>query len=73
MSTEILSQLVFLNMFEKGKILRKIWICLNNFFLSNQLKGININQNFFSPQSEPHTGGTIPYFPKIVYIFCDQS
>ena len=26
----------FLNMFEKGKILRKIWFCLNNFFLSNQ-------------------------------------
>ncbi len=27
---------VFLNIFEKGQIVRKIWICLNNFFLSNQ-------------------------------------
>ena len=35
-STEILSQFVFLTMFEKGKILRKIWICLNNFFWTNQ-------------------------------------
>ena len=28
-STEILRKLAFLNMFEKGQILRKIWICLN--------------------------------------------
>ena len=46
---------VFLTRFEKGQILRKIWICLNNFFCSNQLKGININKNWFSPQSGPHT------------------
>ena len=39
----------------KGKILRKIWICLNYCFWSNQLRGISINQKFFSPQSEPHT------------------
>ncbi len=31
-STEILRKFAFLNMFEKGQILRKIWICLNNFF-----------------------------------------
>ena len=30
-STEKLSQFVFITMFEKGQILRKIWICLNNF------------------------------------------
>ena len=31
-STETLRKFVFLNMFEKGQILRKIWICLNNCF-----------------------------------------
>ncbi len=31
-STEILRKVVFLNKFEKGKILRKIWISFNNFF-----------------------------------------
>ena len=31
-STEKLRKCVFLNMFEMGQILRKIWICLNNFF-----------------------------------------
>ena len=30
--TEILRKFVFLNKFEKGQILRKIWICLNNCF-----------------------------------------
>ena len=35
-STEILRKFVFLNKFEKGQILRKIWICLNNFFWTNQ-------------------------------------
>ena len=38
---------VFLTMFEKGQILRKIWICLNNFFWLNKQKGININKNCF--------------------------
>ncbi len=28
-------KIFFFYMFEKGLILRKIWICLNNFFLSN--------------------------------------
>ena len=31
-STEILRKFDFLNMSEKGQILRKIWICLNNWF-----------------------------------------
>ena len=35
-STEIHRKFVFQSMFEKGLILRKIWISLNNFFLSNQ-------------------------------------
>ena len=38
-STEILRNFVFLTMFEKGKILRKIWICLNIFFLIKPVKG----------------------------------
>ena len=39
-SNEILSKFVFLNMFEKEQILRKIWICLNNFFFINPVKGV---------------------------------
>ena len=35
-STEILRKFVFLNKFEKGQILIKISICLNNYFWSNQ-------------------------------------
>ncbi len=31
-STEIIRKVVFLNKFEKGQILRKIWICLNKSF-----------------------------------------
>ena len=54
-STEILWKFVYLTMFEKGQILRKIWICLNNPFWTNQLLKININKKKFSPQSEPHT------------------
>ena len=53
--TEIHRKFLFLTVFEIGQILRKIWICLNNFFWSNQLKRININKNSFSPKSEPHT------------------
>ena len=54
-STKRLRKFVFLTMFERGKILRLIWICLNNRFLINQWKGININKNGFSPQSGPHS------------------
>ena len=35
-STEIIRNFVFLTLFKKGKILRKIWICLNNCFRLNQ-------------------------------------
>ena len=35
-TTDILIKFVFLNMFEKWQILRKIWIRLNNLFWSNQ-------------------------------------
>ena len=50
---EILRKFVFLAMFEKRQILRKIWICLSNFFDQITKKWININQNRFSPLSEP--------------------
>ena len=53
--TELLTKIVFLKIFEKGKILRKIWNCLNNSFWTNQWKGTNIKQICFSPQNEPHT------------------
>ena len=53
--TEILTKFVFLNMFENGQILRKIWICLNNSFWSNQWKGTNIKKICFSPHTVPHT------------------
>ena len=32
MNTEKHSKFVFLNMFEKGQVRKKFWICLNNFF-----------------------------------------
>ena len=54
-STEKLRKFVFLTVFEKGQILRKIWICLSKCFWSNQKKRIIINKNSFSPQSRPHT------------------
>ena len=53
--TEELRKFVFLTMFEKWQILRKIWICFNHFFWSNLYKGVIINKNCFSPQSEPPT------------------
>ena len=37
--SEILSKFVFLNKVENGQDLRKIWICLNNFFFINPVKG----------------------------------
>ena len=53
--TEILTKFVFLNMFENGQILRKIWICLNNCFLTNQWNGTNIKQKLFFSPNEQHT------------------
>ena len=47
--TDTLRKFVFLNMFEKAQIPKKIWICLNN-FLSNQWNGSYINKKCFSPQ-----------------------
>ena len=54
-STKRLRKFVFLAMFERGKILRLIWICLNYRFMINQLKGININKNGSSLQIGPHS------------------
>ena len=48
--TEILTKFVFLNMFENGKILKKIWMYLNSSFWSNQWKGTNIKKKVFSPK-----------------------
>ena len=48
--TEILTKFVFLNMFENGKILKKIWMYLNISFWSNQWKGTNIKKKNFSPK-----------------------
>ncbi len=50
MSTEILRKFVFLTMFLKEQILRKIWISLNKFFWSKQYKGTNINKIVFLPK-----------------------
>ena len=47
MSTKILRKFVFLTMFEKWQTLKKIWICLNNWFCSNQSKGINLTKTVF--------------------------
>ena len=46
-SQEILRNFVFLNKFEKVKIKRKIWICLNNFFWSNQKRGQILTKTVF--------------------------
>ena len=49
-STEILRKFVFLTTFEKGKILRKIWICLNIFFDQTSKRGHILIKNFFLSQ-----------------------
>ena len=41
------SEIYFSYHFWKGKILRKIWFCLNYCFGSNQLSGINIKKKIF--------------------------
>ena len=55
MRTEIIWNIFFLPCLLRGEILRKIWICLNQYLWLNQLKGININKNCFSSQYEPYT------------------
>ena len=54
-SAEILRKFVFLNIFEKGKILRKICICLNNFFYQTSKMGEILTKNCFSSLCDPHT------------------
>ena len=66
-NTEIIRKFVFHNKFEKGQTKRKIWICLNNCFWTNQWKGTNINKNCFSHQNEPHTAKL--YFPVVLKHF----
>ena len=48
--TEILRQFVLLPMFQKGQILRKICICLNNYFLLNQKKEKTLTKTVFLPK-----------------------
>ena len=48
--TEILRKFVFLNMFEKGQILRKIWICLYNSFDEPSKRGQILTKNDFLPK-----------------------
>ena len=47
MSTEKIRKVVFLNIFEKGKILRKIWICLNKFFDQTSKRGEILTKTVF--------------------------
>ena len=61
----------FLTCLKMRKILRNIWICLNNCFWSNQLKGTIINKDCFSPQSEPHTAKLC--FSVVFKHFCWNS
>ncbi len=49
-STEILRKFVFLNKFEKGKIQRKIWICLNNLFDQTSKRWQIITKTVFLPK-----------------------
>ena len=53
--TEKLRKLVLLNMFEKRRILRKIWICLNNFFLQIIKMRKILIKTCFSYLFDPHT------------------
>ncbi len=55
MSTEILREFVFLNKFEKGKIVRKIGFVYRNVFDQTSKMGEILTKTKFSPQSEPHT------------------
>ena len=49
-STEILRKFVFLNMFEKWKIRRKIWICFNNFLDQTSKRGQILTKTVFLPK-----------------------
>ena len=54
-NTELLRKFVFLNMFEKGQILRKIWICFKTLFDQTSKMEKIFKKACFSPQCEPHT------------------
>ena len=54
-NTELLRKFVFLNMFEKGQILRKIWICFKTLFDQTSKMEKMFKKNCYSPQCEPHT------------------
>ena len=54
-NTELLRKFVLLNIFEKGQILRKIWICFKNLFDQTSKMEKIFLKNCFSPQCEPHT------------------
>ena len=70
-STEILRKFVFLNKFEKGQILRKIWVCLNFFFDQISKMREILTKTCFSPQSEPHTAKL--YFSVVLKHFLGNS
>ena len=69
--TEILTKFVFLNMFENRQTLRKIWICLNKCFWSNQWKGTNIKKICFFPHTVPHTAKLC--FSVVLMLFRGNS
>ena len=48
--TEILRKFVFLTIFEKGLILRKIWICLSNIFYQTSKRGKILTKTVFLPK-----------------------
>ena len=54
-NTELLWKFVFLNMFEKGQILKKIWICFKTLCDQTSKMEKIFKKTCFSPQYEPHT------------------
>ena len=66
--SEIHKRFVFLNMFEKGKILRKIWICLNNCFWQTSKSGqILTNTVFLSTFSHIQLNYAFLFFWNILW------
>ena len=54
-NTEKLRKFVFLNMFEKGKTLKKNWICLTNVFDQISKMREILTKTCFSPQRDQLT------------------
>ncbi len=71
MSRVIVRKFVFLNKFEKGQNLRKIWICFDNFFEQTSKMGEILTRTGFSPQSEPHRAKLC--FSVVLKIFLGNS